>query len=164
MVIADVGVARDTSWVLLDSLARVDDALARSWDRATCDPVDLGSWSADEPARGQCGVTALVVQDLLGGDLIMSEVLHADGTRQGVHYWNRLGELDVDLTRRQFTDGEQVGPGRVVTRPAGEPRRCCDQYVLLRSRVLRRLDLPTDTGPRGRYGDDAPATSLSSTV
>ena len=125
--------------MLLDTFARLDDALSRSWDLATCDPVDRDAWSLDNPARGQCGVTSLVVQDLVGGDLIMSEVLNPDGTRQGVQYWNRLGALDVDLTRRQFTDGEQIGPGRAVTRPAGEPRRCQEQYALLRRRVLHHL-------------------------
>lgn len=34
-----------------------------SWSADTCDPVDL-PWSAANPSRRQCGVTALVLQDL----------------------------------------------------------------------------------------------------
>jgi hypothetical protein len=47
------------------------------------------------------------VQEHLGGDLLLAEVRYADGSPQGLHYWNRLPdgtELDVvarppDLTR-----------------------------------------------------------------
>jgi len=34
-------------------------------------------------------MTALVVQDFLGGDLILGEV-HVDGIKVGNHYWNRV--------------------------------------------------------------------------
>ncbi len=124
----------------ITALGRVDEALRASWDRATCDPVDLPIWHPQNPARGQCGVTALVLQDLLGGDLVLAEVQHHDGTRQGVHYWNRLGVVEVDLTREQFTDGERIGCGQIVPRPAGSPRRCREQYDILRARVVEHLN------------------------
>lgn len=91
------------------------------------------------PARGQCGLTALVVNDLLGGDLVMAEVSYADGTRQGVHYWNRIGLLEVDVTREQFTNDEHVGLGTVLPRPPHAPTRCLQEYQLLRTRVLAAL-------------------------
>jgi hypothetical protein len=37
-------------------------------------------------------VTALVVQDLLGGELLVAEVHHANGSHQGVRYWNRFAK------------------------------------------------------------------------
>ena len=120
-------------------LERIEAALRASWSDETCDPVDR-PWSPANPAKGQCGVTALVVHDLLGGDLVVAEVLHADGTRQGDHTWNRLPDgTEVDLTAEQFRAGEVVQPGRVVERPPGPPRRCVDEYELLRTRVLARL-------------------------
>jgi hypothetical protein len=128
--------------MVVTGFGRLDEALRASWDRQTCDPVDLPFWNAQNPARGQCGVTALVVQDLLGGDLVQAEVLHRDGTRQGVHYWNRLGAVEMDLTREQFTDGERIGSGQIVPRPAGSPRRCREQYEILRARVVGHLDSP----------------------
>ena len=64
------------------TLARIEAAVRACWDERTCDPVDL-PWSSDTPSRGQCGVTALVVNDLLGGDLMVAEVLFPDGNRQG---------------------------------------------------------------------------------
>ena len=61
-------------------------------------------------------MTALVVHDLLGGQLLEAEVHHADGSPQGYHYWNRLAGLDVDLTYEQFADGEVVGAPRLIER------------------------------------------------
>lgn len=122
------------------SLDQVTHALRESWSAETCDPVDLPLWTSANTSRGQCGATALVVNDLLGGDLMLAEVHLPDGSRQGVHYWNRLPDgSEVDLTRQQFRAGEIVHEGRVVTRPSGPPRRCQEQYELLRERVLMRL-------------------------
>src|SRR3954468_204190 len=95
--------------VLHTSLDALEAAIRAAWSAASCDPVDLPDWSPANPARGQCGVTALVVQDLLGGELLIADVHRADGTRQGVHYWNRFaGGVEVDLTREQFTQGEVI--------------------------------------------------------
>jgi hypothetical protein len=125
--------------MMIDSFAALEDALRKSWGLDTCDPVDRADWHSGNPARGQCGVTALVVNDLLGGDLVMAEVSYADGKRQGVHYWNRIGQLDVDLTRGQFTDDEHVGVGKVMPRPPRAPTRCLHEYETLRARVLAAL-------------------------
>lgn len=123
------------------TLARIEDALRASWDADTCDPVDL-PWSPTNAAKGQCGVTALVLNDLLGGDLMVAEVHFPDGRRQGWHTWNVFGDgLEVDLTREQFRAGEAIQPGRRVTRPAGPPRREPARYERLRRRVRERLTL-----------------------
>jgi hypothetical protein len=113
--------------------------LRDAWGLDTCDPVDLADWGPDNPARGQCGVTALLVQDLLGGDLVLGEVL-VDRVKVGVHYWNRLPDgRDVDLTGDQFRPDEVVTGGLVQRRSPGAPTRCREQYELLRGRVLAAL-------------------------
>jgi hypothetical protein len=66
------------------SLADIETVIRSSWSEKTCDPVDLREWSPETPARGQCGVTALVVQDLLGGELLVAEVHNADGSRHRI--------------------------------------------------------------------------------
>jgi hypothetical protein len=123
------------------SLSSVENAIRAGWCRSTCDPVDLESWTPSNPAQGQCAVTALVVQDLLGGKLLIAEVSHADGSHQGVHYWNRLaGGLELDLTREQFREGEVVGPPRPVKRPTDlTGGRLYGQYRRLSERVARAL-------------------------
>jgi len=125
----------------LSSLERIDEAIRACWSPDTCDPVDRADWSDANPARGQCAVTALVVQDILGGELLAADVHHADGARQGVHYWNRLsGGVEVDLTRNQFAHGEVIGSADVVPRPKDLNRgRLADQYRRLSDRVARNL-------------------------
>jgi hypothetical protein len=113
--------------------------LRAAWGADTCDPHDLPDWHAGNPARGQCGVTALIIQDLLGGDLILGEVFAGD-TRTGYHSWNRLADgREVDLTLEQFSPHEAVVGGQVQRRPPGAPGRCRRQYELLRGRVLAAL-------------------------
>ncbi|MDR6320640.1 YunG family protein [Actinoplanes couchii] len=109
------------------------------WGADTCDPEDLADWSVENPSRGQCGVTALVLQDLLGGELMLAEV-HVDGVKVGYHYWNRFPDgREVDLTAGQFSPHEVVVGGEVQQRPSHPPRRCREQYELLRERVLGAL-------------------------
>jgi hypothetical protein len=123
------------------SLSDLERAICASWSVETCDPADVHEWHPDNPARGQCGVTALVVQDLLGGELVLGEV-HVDGRKVENHYWNRFGHgLDVDLTRVQFRPEQVVVGGTVVIRPSGPPQRCRAQYELLRDRVMTRVRL-----------------------
>ncbi|WP_306214564.1 YunG family protein [Actinoplanes sp. RD1] len=112
--------------------------LRAAWGRDTCDPHDLDDWTPANPARGQCGVTALVVQELLGGELVLAEV-HVEGAKVGHHYWNRLpGGEEVDFTADQFRAEERVVGGTVQPRPAGPPRRCREQYEILRGRLIER--------------------------
>jgi hypothetical protein len=121
------------------TLADLEAAISASWSLHTCDPTDVPFWSADEPSRGQCAVTALVVHDLLGGRLLGAEVHHADGSPQGFHYWNRLSGVDVDLTRRQFKSGEVVQVPHLIERVPSAPWRAHDQYVIFRDRVRAAL-------------------------
>jgi hypothetical protein len=129
--------------MMLRSLAEIDALVRSCWSRETCDPVDRADWSITEPARGQCAVTALVLQDLLGGELLLAEVRNQDGTRQGVHYWNRLSaDLEVDLTRDQFVHGETVAEPEVVPRPADVTAgRLYQEYRLLAEQITRRLSV-----------------------
>lgn len=112
----------------------------------TCDPVDADDWSAD-PSRGQCGSTALVIHDLLGGELLIAEVVRSDGSRQGVHYWNLLPDgTELDLTREQFAAGEVIQQPRILRRPAGLPNRCAEQYLTMRHRVFGALSITDGPG------------------
>jgi hypothetical protein len=124
------------------TLTHIERVIRSAWAADTCDPADLADWHTGNPARGQCGVTALVLHDLLGGELLLGEV-HVDGQRTGHHWWNRLGVVEVDLTRDQFGPHEQITAGEVVDRPAGPPVRCREQYETLRARVLRQLGADT---------------------
>ena len=84
--------ARDSIPVTLDGLTQ---AVRQAWSRETS--ADPKGWSPQNPAWGQCAVTALVIQDYFGGTLLRGEV------GQISHYWNVLPSgKELDLTRSQF--------------------------------------------------------------
>lgn len=43
--------------------------LRRAWSSET-----VTTWTADNPAKGQCSVTAIAVQRLLGGEILKTEM------------------------------------------------------------------------------------------
>ncbi|EDY59718.1 conserved hypothetical protein [Streptomyces sviceus ATCC 29083] len=133
----------------------IERAVRNSWGADTCPPEDLPQWSTGNPARGQCGVTAMVLNDLLGGELIRGEV-RVNGEFRDYHWWNRIGiGVEIDLTRGQFRPEEIVTGGTVVPRPpVTEWRRLREEYELLRSRVMEELD-------RHRSGSGEPSGGLS---
>lgn len=50
------------------------------------------------PARGQCSVTALVICDVFGGQILKTRV------GSNFHFYNEIGSRRVDLTSSQFED------------------------------------------------------------
>ncbi|MFD9353646.1 alpha/beta fold hydrolase [Streptomyces sp. NPDC060031] len=142
------------------SLADVEAAIRAGWSAETSEPADISQlpWTAENPAWGHCDITAVVVQDIVGGDLVVGEVF-LDGRQEGYHWWNVLpGGIRIDLTREQFRRGEAVTPGRVVKRPYGRLSRRWEEYQLLRQRVIDRLGplpgvLETADGRRLAYTD-----------
>jgi hypothetical protein len=66
-------------------------------------------------------MTALVVQDILGGDLILAEV-HVAGAQVGHHYWNRLPDgSDVDLTADSSCPKKRSSAARLLCGPPTLP-------------------------------------------
>lgn len=103
----DLSQAAQIAREMIEGLARPH--LFRIWCRETAAPGCQADWHTRHPSYGQCAVTALLLQDSLGGEL-----MRADVPGFGSHYWNRLADgTEIDLTREQFP------PGTVV--PAGEP-------------------------------------------
>jgi hypothetical protein len=128
------------------TLSQIEKAVRDSFALDTCSPDDLNEWSlVDNPSRGHCAVTTLVLHDFFGGELVCAEV-HAHGERFGYHWWNRLGGLDLDLTRDQFAEHEIVGEPWVIERPVGNDHFYGEQYLVFRSRVQQRLESLVLTG------------------
>jgi hypothetical protein len=119
------------------SLNEIEASIRDAWGRDTSD--DPHEWSETNRARGQCAVTALVVRELLGGEILVANVLRG-GARVERHAWNRLPSgLTIDLTREQFLRGERFGEPRVE-----EPiltHRYPERLATLRERVRSRLRL-----------------------
>jgi hypothetical protein len=145
-----------TTWNLLD----LDRALRASWAADTCSPDDLvrEEWRADNPAWGHCDISALLVHDLFGGDLMVGEV-RLDGEQHGFHWWNALPSgIQLDVTGEQFLRGQRVTGARAVTRPPGPLPHRWAEYLLLRDRVARHLGPLPGPGP-GAMSIPVPARS-----
>jgi hypothetical protein len=120
----------------IDAMAR---HIAAGWD---ADTAWIDDWDETNPARGQCGSSALVLQDLLGGTVVRAMVEPTPRHRI-VHYWNVLPLGQVDLTWHQFeseariTDAGPVERGELLDGPWFERR-----YRTLHRRVVASLLRP----------------------
>jgi hypothetical protein len=119
----------------LDSIFRF------AWFRDTAHPSCQDIWTPENPAVGQCAVTALVVQELLGGTI--SRLSFSDGM---VIYHNLVQGNVIDLTFDQHTPEKQtyyrsVQPDiQVRTRERLLANADTNyRYRVLRSRVMRWL-------------------------
>lgn len=83
------------------SIQNVTKALHDSWSADTA--FDARDWSSDNPARGQCVVSCLIMQDYFGGDLIRY-VVTGDNIQE-THYANVLTDgTIVDSTGQQYKE------------------------------------------------------------
>lgn len=93
------------------SRQELETAIEGSWDASTS--ADPDNWDDDNPAYGQCAVTALVVQELMGGDIVWRDAVIDDPAEKDdyfdeddhvSHYFNEIDGETIDLTRQQFPD------------------------------------------------------------
>jgi len=74
------------------------DRIRHCWSRTTSFFPE--EWNQNNPARGQCLVTALVARDIFGGSIVKGLIAGEE------HYWNFLRKGgEVDFTREQFGFG-----------------------------------------------------------
>jgi hypothetical protein len=104
-------------------LEQFAERLTKAWSRETS-----SLWSPDNPARGQCGVTSLVVQDVFGGQILKTLI------QQVPHFYNLIAERRFDFTSAQFAD-----PIDYEDRPSDREEAMSDtdleQYRALRARL-----------------------------
>ncbi|MBU8683658.1 YunG family protein [Bacillus haynesii] len=77
----------------LGQIEQIMKALYKSWSSDSS-----SKWSQDNPAKGQCGVTALVVNDILGGEISKTKL------PEGWHFYNFINGKRYDLTVSQFKE------------------------------------------------------------
>jgi len=77
-------------------------ALYHSWSIVTAD-----QWTLDNPAKGQCNVTAVLVHDLFGGEILKTPL------ESGAHFYNRIDGERMDFTASQFA--EPISYADIVT-------------------------------------------------
>lgn len=74
------------------------DILSGIWCEYTCAPRMRKDWSENNRTLGQCSVTAFLMQDFFGGDVL--GIPQKDGS---FHCFNAVGGAVFDLTSEQFS-------------------------------------------------------------
>lgn len=83
-------------------------ALEKSWSADTA--FNRKKWIAENPAKGHCWVSSMLVKKYLGGKIKMTSL--KDGKS---HFWNVLPDgSEVDLTANQFPKDFVCPPGKIV--------------------------------------------------
>lgn len=125
------------------SIQQLMRALQNSWRKDTSFTPD--EWSPRNPARGQCLVSTLVVQDYFGGDFRRYDV---NGNNfEEIHYCNVLSSgATLDSTAIQYSQPVQltITPIKLKGYPTARERYMAEldtqrKYELLRERVARDL-------------------------
>ena len=70
--------------------------IKQSWTKETAHPAYQAKWSSDNPSTGQCLVTALLIQELKGGEIASCKVGRYS------HFVNIINEQIEDYTVEQF--------------------------------------------------------------
>lgn len=125
------------------SINQLEEVLRASWIKDTSYTPE--EWSGDNPARGQCAVSALVVQDYLGGKIIRFKADFGDIREK--HYANLIeGEL-VDATRSQYPDDLILGESppdlngyKSLRERMLSDTNTAERYELLKTRVASQFD------------------------
>jgi len=122
-------------------------AIQRSWSMDTS--MDSENWSPGNPAWGQCAVTALTVQDFLGGEIVRLDLTsHSDSQIASgkTHYFNRIGDADLDISVSQFGDENRFNRFRRSQETSVRSRSCLLEdentrlrYINLRLKVAKYL-------------------------
>jgi hypothetical protein len=100
-------------------------ALRKSWSTDTAQ-----QWSKQRPAAGQCNVTALLVHDLFGGELLKA------GLPGGDHFYNRIDGVRYDFSAGQF-DAAIGYADTIAARTDAERGATSAELLALRSAFMR---------------------------
>lgn len=85
--------------------------LIKAWNKETCYEPQQEQWSLNNPALGQCYITALIVNDYFGGEIIKGKL--SNGIN---HYWNLIDGKEIDLTKSQFNEEPNISFRKIFSR------------------------------------------------
>ncbi|MGE6536796.1 YunG family protein [Bacillus luti] len=109
------------------------EALIKSWSIETS-----SKWTSENTAKGQCGVTALVVQEICGGKIKKTKV------GEEWHFYNC-----IDGQRFDFTDTQFNGRLNYLDVKSNREEAFADtnekQYSILKEKIMKELKLSFDS-------------------
>ncbi|EDZ51692.1 TPA: hypothetical protein QCR58_005134 [Bacillus cereus] len=112
---------------------RIYEALIKSWSIETS-----SKWTIENPAKGQCGVTALVVQDICGGEIKKTKI------GEVWHFYNFIDGQRFDFTEAQFNENPNY-----LDVESNREEAFADtnekQYSILKGKITKELKLSFDS-------------------
>ncbi|HDR7515291.1 hypothetical protein AB1I92_05585 [Bacillus mobilis] len=112
---------------------RIYEVLIKSWSIETS-----SKWTSENPAKGQCGVTALVVQDICGGKIKKTKV------GEEWHFYNCIDRQRFDFTETQFNESLNYWDVE-----SNQEEAFADtnekQYSILKEKIMKEFKLPFDS-------------------
>ena len=114
------------------TISQFNGILRKIWCRETSAFPD--EWTEENPALGQCAVTAMAACLYFGGEMITAR------TKNGgiMHCWNRIKGVEVDFTKSQFQGAKPPMKGKIRNK-----NKLVEEMV----RLLK--DLPADSACLG---------------
>jgi hypothetical protein len=126
------------------TLDNLKSTLPFTWSKLTTSLPD--QYNSDNPALGQCAVTALVIQDYWGGKIVNTIVTYENGLTTS-HYFNIIDGQAIDITRSQFPSNVKYSKPKQKLKNFSSTREyilsnhlTARRYRLLKSRVDKLLD------------------------
>ena len=109
------------------------EALRKSWSIETS-----SKWTSENPAKGQCGVTALIIQELCGGEIIKTKI------GEVWHFYNKVDGKRYDFTWTQFHETLNY-----MDMKSSREEAFADtnekQYDILKEKTMKELKLSFDS-------------------
>ncbi|WP_231893363.1 YunG family protein [Rossellomorea aquimaris] len=103
--------------------------LSKSWSTESS-----SKWSHNNPAKGQCGVTTLVINDILGGEIRKTKL------SAGWHFYNIINGSRYDFTASQFNENIKY-MDILSTREEAFSDTNQKQYVYLKESVQKKYKM-----------------------
>ena len=120
------------------SISDVLKALQDSWSLESTEEQE--NWTQSNPSRGQCGISALIINDYFGGKLVLWKVFLGED-QVGFHYSNELPDGTLfDSTGDQFWESEELKEPSSFERPDKLPKNGADRYLNLSNLVRSKLE------------------------
>ena len=136
--------------MLLSELTKV---IELSWNKNTCSPSLQDNWNKENKALGQCAITALIVNDFLGGKIMRCMC------ESGSHYYNLINGNIIDLTSAQFNEIPDYTKGEERTREyLLSNKDTKKRYILLLNRVKDNFVKYGTKKYNGQYFSKIPGT------
>ncbi|WP_146549032.1 YunG family protein [Rummeliibacillus suwonensis] len=110
-----------------EKILELKKALYKSWS------IDTSSkWTRQNPAKGQCGVTALIVNEMLEGDIAKTKI------QGNWHFYNIINGKRYDFTESQFETPIEYN-NTLSNRSEVYMNTNEKQYTILKQKVLKNV-------------------------